>query len=89
MAVDTKEPKLFLKVITRQGILFDGEIKSVSSTNEAGNFDVLRKHAQFISIIKNKIVIRKLDDTINEIPVDNAIMRVKGEQVQVFLGIKQ
>lgn len=89
MAVDTKEPKLFLKVITRQGILFDGEIKSVSSTNEAGNFDVLRKHAQFISIIKNKIVIRKLDDTVNEIPVDNAIMRVKGEQVQVFLGIKQ
>jgi len=89
VAVDTKEPKLFLKVITRQGILFDGEIKSVSSTNEAGNFDVLRKHAQFISIIKNKIVIRKLDDTVNEIPVDNAIMRVKGEQVQVFLGIKQ
>lgn len=89
MAADTKEPKLFLKVITRQGILFDGEIKSVSSTNQAGNFDVLRKHAQFISIIKNKIVIRKIDDNVQEIPVDNAIMRVKGEQVQVFLGIKQ
>ncbi|OGM32100.1 hypothetical protein A2803_00860 [Candidatus Woesebacteria bacterium RIFCSPHIGHO2_01_FULL_44_21] len=83
------EPKLFLKVITRQGVLFDGEVSSVSSINKEGPFDVLRRHTQFISIIKNKLTIRKLDNKIQEIPVDNAVMRVKNELVQVFLGIKQ
>ena len=81
--------RLFLKVITRQGELFDGEVKSLSSSNAEGVFDVLREHTQFISIIKEKLTIRKLDNSVQYIPVDNAIMRVKGELVQVFLGIKQ
>jgi F0F1-type ATP synthase epsilon subunit len=82
-------PRLFLKVITRQGILFDKEIKSLSSTNTEGAFDVLQKHAQFISIINNKLTVRLIDGTVQEIPVQNGVMRVKGEIVQVFLGIKQ
>lgn len=84
-----REPRLFLRVLTRSGALFDGEVDSVSSVNQKGAFDVLRRHSQFISIIKDKIVIRMLDGTKREIPVDNAVMRVKGELVQVFLGIKQ
>lgn len=89
MAADALAPRLFLKVITRQGVLFDAEVDSVSSVNNRGPFDVLRQHAQFITIIKDKVTIRKLDNTIQEIPVDNAVMRVKGELVQVFLGVKQ
>jgi len=83
------EPKLFLKVLTRQGTMFYSEVKSLSSSNPQGRFDVLRRHAQFISIIKDKITIRLMDNTVREIPVDNAVMRVKGELIQIFLGIKQ
>lgn len=83
------DPKLFLKIITRQGVPFNGEIKSLSSTNEHGAFDVLQKHTQFISIIKKKLTIRMLDNSVREIPIDNAVMRVKGSEVQVYLGIKQ
>lgn len=90
MAAQTNtEPRLYLKVITRQGVLFDQEVRSISSRNDVGKFDVLRKHAQFISIIKDKVIVRLLDGSSAEVPVDNGIMRVKGEFVQVFLGIKQ
>lgn len=89
MAAKARVPRLFLKVITRGGVLFDSEVNSVSSTNNRGPFDVLRQHTQFISIVKDRITIRKLDNAIQEIPVDNAVMRVKDELVQVFLGIKQ
>lgn len=82
-------PRLFLKILTRQGILFDSEVDSVSSTNSEGKFDVLRQHTQFISIIKDKITIRTLDGKVQELAVDNAVMRVKDGQIQVFLGIKQ
>lgn len=81
--------KLFLKIITRQGILFNSEISSLSSKNDQGSFDVLRDHAQFISIIKDKITVRMPDGKVQEIPVDNGVMRVKADVVQVFLGIKQ
>lgn len=80
---------LRLKIITRQGTLFDNEVRSVSSRNDEGPFDVLQKHTQFISIIKDKITIRLTDGKVQEVPVDNGVMRVKGELVQVFLGIKQ
>lgn len=80
---------LRLKIITRQGIVFDGEVKSLSSRNDKGVFDVLEKHTQFISIIKEKITIRLSSGQVQEVPVDNGVMRVKGELVQVFLGIKQ
>ena len=85
----SEESRLFLKVVTRQGVLFEREIASLSSTNDEGNFDVLKKHAQFISIINKKLTVRLLDGSVQEIPVDNGVMRVKGELVQVFLGIKQ
>lgn len=80
---------LQLKIITRQGTLFDNEVRSISSKNDQGQFDVLQKHTQFISIIKDKITIRLTDGRVQEVPVDNGVMRVKGELVQVFLGIKQ
>lgn len=81
--------KLYLSVITREGVQFDGEVESITSYNDSGRFDVLRDHAQFISIIKDKVVVRQIDGATKEFPVENAIMRVKGTQVEVFLGIKQ
>lgn len=81
--------KLYLKILTRKGTIFNQEIESLTSYNDTGRFDVLREHAQFISIIKNKVIARLKDGKDQQIPVDNAIMRVKGEVVEVFLGIKQ
>ena len=81
--------KLILTIRTRRGVIFDQEVESITSYNDTGRFDVLHEHAQFISIVKKKVVARLLDGRDQQIPVDNAIMRVKGERVEVYLGIKQ
>lgn len=81
--------KLFLRILTRRGVLFEQEVESITSYNDTGRFDVLREHAQFISIIKDKIITRLQNGKDQQIPVDSGIMRVKGEIVEVFLGIKQ
>ena len=81
--------KLILTVLTRRGVIFDQEVESITSYNDTGRFDVLPEHSQFISIVKNKIVARLKDGRDQQIPVDNAIMRVKGVKVEVFLGVKQ
>jgi len=80
--------KLYLTIHTRMGVVFNQEIESLTSYNETGRFDVLREHSQFISLIKNKIVARLPDGRDQQIPVNNAVMRVKGTRVEVFLGVK-
>ena len=45
------DEKFKLKVLSREGPIYDGEATSISSYNEKGLFDVLAHHANFIAII--------------------------------------
>lgn len=79
---------LKVKVIDRTGVVYDGEADSLSSVNDKGPFDVLEQHARFISLIKKELVIRKKGSQNKLIPVSNGVLRVYGEKVEIFLGIK-
>lgn len=67
-------------------VLYLGEAESVTSFNEKGIFDVLPLHSNFISIIKDRVVIM-LNDRPNEFKIDTAIMKVKKNNVHIFSGI--
>ena len=43
--------KFKLLVKSREGILYQGEVESMTSFNEKGEFDILSRHANFISLI--------------------------------------
>lgn len=79
---------LFLKVRTREDVLYDGEVDSLTSVNEAGRFDILKKHANFISLIKDYIVIRDLKGDKREIKIGRGIMKILDNKVSVYLGTK-
>ena len=76
-----------LSIINRQGILFSGKVKAVSSYNEKGLFDILSEHENFISLIYEKIVIHKNDDTKEEVKIDNGVLRVYKNNVNIYVGI--
>lgn len=80
--------KFKLLVKSREGIVFNGEVISLTSFNTKGRFDVLPQHANFISLIKNKLIIRDTQTNIKELPISNGLMRVKGDNVEVYLGIE-
>ncbi len=84
-----KRRNFYLKVRTRQNMLFEGPISSLSSVNETGKFDVLIKHANFISLIKDYLIINLIDGKKREIKVENAILRVLDNQADVYLGVKE
>ena len=81
------EGKVKLSVLTRQAVLFEGEVKTVSSVNDTGIFDVLEQHTSFISLIKDKLVIHTLDGKEQEMKIQDGIMRVYKNEVSVFLGL--
>lgn len=83
-----KEP-LNLLVRTRDKIIYQGVVKSLTSVNESGKFDILPNHANFISLIKKYIFVNELDDKTLGIEVDNGILKVEKNRIEVYLGVKQ
>jgi len=80
--------KFHLLVKSRDGVVYEGDVDSITSFNEAGEFDILSQHANFISLIQKKLIIRDTQGQEKEIPIQNALLRMKGNSVEVFLGIE-
>ena len=77
-----------LFVRSREGIVYKGEVDSITSFNEEGEFDVLAQHANFISLIQKALIIRDLSGKVKKIDVSNALMRVRKNYVEVYLGVE-
>lgn len=83
-----EDTNFFVKVLSREGVLYEGEVLSITSYNELGVFDVLAQHANFISLIKKGIVIRDIESNEKEIKFDNALLKVLNNNVEVYVGIE-
>ena len=83
---DTK--LLNVRVRDTEHILFEGEADRVNSFNEMGPFDIYPMHANFISIIKNKLSIYTQHQLIKELAFEQAVMKVKKDVVHIYLGIE-
>ena len=77
----------YLKITTPQGLLYGGNIKSLTSYNDSGKFDILKDHTNFIATIKNQLEILTDTDEKKVFPVDKGVIRVVNNIVDVYLGI--
>jgi F0F1-type ATP synthase epsilon subunit len=74
-----------VKVETRPETIFDGTAYSMSSVNNVGKFDVLPRHANFISIVQEKLIIRNRDGSAREIQIKQGILKASKDEVSVYL----
>lgn len=81
----TQQTTLYISVRTPDKVLFDGYADALSSINEKGKFDILPFHANFICLIKEKIVIHSKTE-IKEIKVDNGVLKASRNKVYVLMG---
>lgn len=79
--------KLTLTVKSRDGDVFSSPVKSVTSYNEKGRFDVLSYHANFISLIRDYVEYIDMNNKKTKLQVRDAVMRVENNKVDVFIGI--
>ena len=70
----------------RSATLFEGEITGLSSHNEKGLFDILPRHANFISLIDGAVVLHHMDKRDTTIPVESGVLRVRENSVAVYIG---
>ena len=87
---NTQEPlKETLKVTVRdrRKIMFDGSVQSMSSINSVGEFDVLPEHANFVSLIKDKVILNKDFPNEKVFDIDAGLVNVDEVGVNVYVGI--
>ena len=81
--------KFHLKVVSREGVIYEADIDSITSYNEVGKFDVLARHANFISLISKGLIIRQEPRSpLKKIDFDHALLRVRENKVEVFIGVE-
>lgn len=66
---------------------FKGEAISVTSINKVGKFDVLAYHANFISLIKEYVIIQQKDKNKITFPIQSGIMKVYEDNVNILIGV--
>jgi F0F1-type ATP synthase epsilon subunit len=74
-------------ITNREQIVFKGVVKSLTSINGKGEFDVLGRHQNFISLIFQKIVLVPMEGKPITYEIDHGILHVLKNEVKVFLGI--
>lgn len=64
---------------------FSGYVRSISSVNSEGNFDILPLHMNFVSTIKNQINIVDEKDQTHQIPINQALVEASNNLVKIFV----
>ncbi len=82
------EKKFKVKVRDTENIIYEGEVERISSFNEVGPFDIYPMHANFISIIRQELVLYDNRQKVKELKFEQAVMKVKQDSANIFLGIE-
>ncbi|MCL4353971.1 hypothetical protein M1349_00680 [Patescibacteria group bacterium] len=76
-----------LKILNREKVILEEDVRAITSLNSSGTFDVLAEHANFISLIKDYLIIHKTNGSKEEMKLEGAVLRVSNNQAQVFIGL--
>lgn len=79
---------IHLKVATRGELVYEGDVISMSSVNDKGKFDVLIRHANFITLIRDEIIIRDTSGEERVIKIGRGILKVLENEASAYLGVK-
>ncbi|QQG47486.1 MAG: hypothetical protein HY044_00080 [Candidatus Woesebacteria bacterium] len=79
---------LELKIITRLSVIFEGKVRSVTSFNKKGKFDILPGHSQFISLVTNGISFFDERQNQKSLVLANGVVRVIKNTITVFCEIQ-
>lgn len=76
---------IYAFVRSQDQIIFQGSIKSLTSLNDKGVFDVLPEHTNFISLIKDYIIIHHKQEKDQIINLKKAILHIYDNKIYVYI----
>ena len=80
-------PRLTVQILSPDQVLYAGSALSVTSFNDAGRFDVLPAHANFVSLIKKAVLVRPDAKKRHEFAIEQGVLHCREDNVRVFVGM--
>lgn len=87
MSQNESAEKIHLTIRNRTKIIFNEDVKSITSRNDTGIFDILPEHSNFISLITSPLIVRKLDGQKQEVPFISGLLKVKDNTVFCYIDL--
>lgn len=83
--------QLNLIIKNRNKVFYNGEALYVTSENDKGRFDILPKHANFISIVKDYIIYKKINGEEEKLDIKTGVLKNTSNSIIIYLetGRKQ
>lgn len=72
---------------SRRKLVFGGAVHSVSSFNVYGSFDILPFHANFITLIKDALILDKTLPTEQHIEINHGLLSAHRNKVDIYLDV--
>ena len=86
MTKELLEVNIFWLPIVKE-IFYQGKATAVSSQNKLGEFDILPKHTNFITLIFNNLSILTPDKKKTTYQFKRGVLEVAKNKVNIFLGL--
>jgi F0F1-type ATP synthase epsilon subunit len=80
-------PPLEVLARRRDKLVYQGQAAALSSVNLDGPFDILPEHANFITVIKDYLIIHKPDKTDEKIELKNGVLHSADNRITIYLDI--
>ncbi|MEA3355703.1 MAG: hypothetical protein U9Q63_04455 [Patescibacteria group bacterium] len=82
-----KSKQLDIVLRERKRVLFKGAAKSLSSVNNLGKFDILYNHANFVTTVKEMIILTHNRGYERKFKIGSGILSAEENKVEVFVGV--
>lgn len=84
----TPNPIQFKVVVYgRQGVIFEGQARALTATNDRGTFDILPMHSRFVSTFQGALTLHLAGKKNQILELQSGVIRVDQELAEVFEGI--
>jgi len=85
---DKHQSEIKVRVLSQFQTLYDDWAVSFSAVNDTGPFDILKGHANFLTLLSPCTAkIQRSDETHREVDIERGVVRVTHDTVEVFLDV--
>lgn len=79
--------QLHISVKSKSKVLFEGVSSTLTSKNERGVFDILFLHTNFITLVKDYVILDKGLDSEIKFDFEKGVLYVVSNKIDVYVGI--
>jgi len=71
-----------------ESILYQGKVDAITSVNEKGKFDILPLHSNFISIVREYLILHEKSGSEKKFKLTQGVLKFTNNQANIFLGLE-